>query len=324
MGSVVGRGPGSYRGDGARARLPRLLSGRPLTIRRGVVSILPFHQPCSRLSATLLSATLLSATLLCATLSAKVASCDIGATGFSTNVFGVIGAGATVTGYATPGFQGTGPATSQAILWDPAHPNDFIVGGFGFVGRATITGPGAVAYALITNNVGIVSQMSWDGSGGIVIADSGGQVRRLDPATGAVVDLSAGAQPWGTSLNAGAIDRASGDVVVGGNGALYRLANGSATGATIVGGLGGFVTGVAFDPVTGEIVATVLTVNRLIRVDRGGTVTDVAPPGSLPGPNAFTLTPGFAGQRFCGVQHACFEPVPGSLSWSNGLVVEVR
>jgi hypothetical protein len=46
------------------------------------------------------------------------------------------------------------------VLWDPANPNDFLIGGFGFVGRATIAGPGSASYTLITNNVGIVSQMS--------------------------------------------------------------------------------------------------------------------------------------------------------------------
>ena len=119
------------------------------------------------------------ACLLSAATSAQVALGDIAATGFSTTSFGVISAGPVVSGYTTPGFQGTGTATSQAILWDPAHPNDFLVGGFGFVGRATITGPGTVSYTLITNGVGIVSQMSWDRSGGVVVADSGNdQIRR--------------------------------------------------------------------------------------------------------------------------------------------------
>ena len=228
--------------------------------------------------------------LLSTTVSAQVAIGDIAVTGFSTNRFGVISAGATVTGYLTPGFQGTSTASSQAILWDRANPNTFLVGGFGFVGRATITGPGAVSYVLITNAVGIVSQMSWDGSGSIVFADSGtGQVRRLDPVTATVVDLSAGAQPWGADLSSGARDPVTGDVVLGGNGGIYRLANGSTTATTIVSGLGGYVSAIAFDSATGEIVATVLTVNRLIRVASGGAVTNVAPPFSIPGPNALDI-----------------------------------
>jgi len=236
------------------------------------------------------STLLLLAWLLPAAASAQVTIGDIAVTGFSTNAFGVISAGPTVTGYATPGFQGSGTATSQAILWDPIHPDDFVIGGFGFVGRATITGPGAVTYALITNAIGIVSQMSWDSSGQIVFADSGtGQVRRLDPVTATVVDLSVGTQPWGTSLSAGAWDPLTGDVVLGGNGALYRLANGGSVGTTITSGLGGFVTAVAFDPLTDEILATVLTANRLVRVTGGGTVTNVVPPGTIPGPNALDV-----------------------------------
>jgi hypothetical protein len=230
------------------------------------------------------------ACLCSAALCAQVATGDVAVTGFSTTSFGVISAPATVTGYTTPGFQGTGTATSQAVLWDPRHGNDFLVGGFGFVGRATITGPGAVSYALITNAVGIVAQMSWDGAGRVVFADSGtDQVRRLDPGTGAVVDVSAGAQPWGSSLSAGALDPVTGDAVLGGDGGIFRLANGAATATPVVTGLGGFVSAIAFDPVTGEVLATVLTVNRVLRVDAAGTVTDVAPPFSVPGPNALDV-----------------------------------
>src|SRR5262245_45447003 len=94
---------------------------------------------------------LLSASLLSATASAQVAIGDIAVSRFSTTTFAVIGAGAAVTNYVTPGFLGTG--LSQSILWDRANPNDFIVGGVGFVGRASITGPAAVGYSLITNGI---------------------------------------------------------------------------------------------------------------------------------------------------------------------------
>jgi hypothetical protein len=67
------------------------------------------------------------------------------------------------------------------------------------------------------------------------------------------------------------------------------LPAGSPTAVPVVGGLGGFVSGIVFDPVTGDVVATVLTVNRVVRVDGAGNVTDVAPPGSVPGPNALDV-----------------------------------
>jgi hypothetical protein len=219
---------------------------------------------------------------------AQVASGDIAVTGFSSSAFGVISAGPAVTGYATPGFGGL----SQTILWDPAHPNDFLVGGVGFVGRATITGHGTVSYAPITSAVGVVSQMSWDAAGGIVFADSGtNQIRRLDLAAASVTDLSAGAQPWGTALNASAVEPVTGDVIAGGTDAIYRLARGAAVATVVVSGLGGVVTAIAFDPHTGDIVATVLTANRLLRVDALGNVSDIATPFSIPGPNALDVDP---------------------------------
>lgn len=230
-----------------------------------------------------------AAVLTTTTTTAQVQPGDIVATGFSSSAFGVL-RGTAITAYTTTGFQGTGAASSQAILWDPANPNDFLIGGFGFVGRATILGGGSVSYSLITNNVGIVSQMSWDDNGGVIVVDSGSnEVSYLDPIAGTVVDLSTGTQPWGTDLGAGARDPITGDIICGGNGGLYRLTIGSAVAVPIVTGLGGVVSGIAFDPVTGEIVATVLTANRLIRVDSGITVTDIAPPFSIPGPNALAV-----------------------------------
>ncbi len=219
---------------------------------------------------------------------AQVAVGDIAVTGFSTTSFGLIRAGNLVSGFNTGGFLGTG--SSQAILWDRQNPNAFLVGGFDFIGRATITGATAASYALLATNTGIVSQMSWDHAGQIVFVDStAAQVRRLDPATGFVVDLSTGTQPWGGSLSAGAYEPTTGDIVVGGNGGIWRLPAGATTGVPIVTGLGGFVSGIAFDPVTGEVLATVLTVNRVIRIDAAGVVSNVAPPFSVPGPNALDI-----------------------------------
>jgi hypothetical protein len=219
---------------------------------------------------------------------AQVAVGDIAITGFSSTAFGILGAGGGVTGYTTPGFQGTG--LSQTILWDRQTPNSFLVGGSGFVGRATITGPGSVSYGLVTANVGTVVQMSWDDAGFIVFVDSTTlQVRRLDPQTGAVADLTTGPQPWGSTLSAGAFDPATGDVVVGSSGDIFRLLAGGTTVLPITSGLGGSVSGITFDPVTGEVIATVLTVNRVIRIDASGNVSDIAPPFAVPGPNALDV-----------------------------------
>ncbi len=231
---------------------------------------------------------LLAAVLCSPLVPGQVQRGDIAVTGFSTSAFGIIGAGNAVTGYATGGYLGTG--SSQCVLWDRFVPNSFLIGGNGFIGRATILGPGSVSYTLLTANVGIAAQLSWDGAGQVVVVDSGtDQVRRFDPATGAVVDLSAGPQPWGTSLSSGAWDPVNGDIVLGGDGGIHRFSLGSTTATPVVTGLGGFVSGIAFDPVHGEIVATVLTVNRVVRVGAAGSVTDVAPAGSVPGPNALDV-----------------------------------
>ncbi|MBL9079951.1 MAG: hypothetical protein JNL08_20825 [Planctomycetes bacterium] len=227
-----------------------------------------------------------------AAVAAQTVTGDIAVTGFSTNAFGVVAAGGGVTGYATTGFLGTGPATSQAILWDRAQPNEFLIGGFGFVGRATVLGPGSVVWTLITNAVGIVSQMTLLDGGLVVFVDSGtSQVRLLDPAAGTVTDLTSGAQPWGADASSGSVDPRNGDLVVGGNAGIWRVPFAGGTAVPVATGLGGYVTAIAFDPTNGDVIATVLTVNRVIRIDGNGAVTDVAPPFSVPGPNALAVDP---------------------------------
>ena len=226
--------------------------------------------------------------LISASLPAQLATGALAMTGFSTTTFGIATTGVASTGYPTPGFGGL----SHAILWDDQNPGDFVVAGAGFIGRATILGPGAVSYATLTTNVGLVSQLSWDENHDLVFADSGtGQVRRLSLATNTVTDVSIGTQPWGVDLNAGELDPLTGDYYAGSNGTIYRLPAGAtqALATPVASGLGGYVTGIAFDPVTGDLVATVLTVNRLVRIDGSGNVSNVCPQGSLPGPNSLAV-----------------------------------
>ncbi|MCA8976978.1 MAG: hypothetical protein KDC98_19800, partial [Planctomycetes bacterium] len=153
----------------------------------------------------------LSVLLFSPALLAQLAPGDIGVTGFSSSDFGVISSG-TTTGYSTPGYGGSG--TSQAILWDPSAPQSFLIGGFGFVGRATVTGPGAVSYTNLTTAIGTACQISFDFAGDVVIADAGvDQVRILNITTNTVTDLTTGAQPWGTTVNAGAFNPTNGDII---------------------------------------------------------------------------------------------------------------
>jgi hypothetical protein len=223
-------------------------------------------------------------------LPAQVLPGDIAVTGFSTSAFGIATPPA-LTAYVTPSFQGTGGGTSQAILHWGHRYNEFFVGGFGFIGTAVVTGPGTVTYTLLTNGIGTAAQMSFDSANNIVVADAGtDQVRSISMFGGPVTDLSVGPQPWGANINAGAWDPRTGDVIVGGSGALYRLANSTTSGVLLAAGLGGFVSAVAFDPLNGDVLATVLASNRIVRVDTVGTVTDVVSPGTVTGPNALTST----------------------------------
>src|SRR5687768_5011223 len=268
----------SQTGLGTTPRPAAVASASPSLRRRGAFRLPPPRMTRSLLGCPgllpLLSSAL--ASLVPTGAAAQVGAGDIAISGFSSSTFGVLAAGGSFASYATGGFLGTG--LSQTVLWDRTQPNAFLIGGSDFVGRATITGPGSVSYALVSSTVGLVVQMSWDDAGQIVFVDAASnQVRRLDPATGFVVDLSSGAQPWGTDATSGAWDPRNGDVVVGGSGAIYRLPAGSPTAVPVVSGLGGYVSGIAFDPVTGDIVATVLTANRVLRVDGAANVIDIAP-----------------------------------------------
>lgn len=230
---------------------------------------------------------LLTGLLTCGMAAAQVLTGDIAVTGFSTSTFGII-RGTSLTSYATPGFGGTG--NSFSVLWDPAQPNTFLIGGDGFIGRATITGPGTSTYALITNSVGFVVGMSFDDGGRVMFIDSGtSQVRLLHLPANVVTDVSTGSQPWGIDANAGARHPASGDFYVGSNGTIFRLNNGSTTAVPFASGISGYVTGVTFDPVTGEVIASVGSpTSRVVRVSAGGVVTNVST-NSLSGPNAVAV-----------------------------------
>lgn len=233
------------------------------------------------------SAALATAVLFTPSLKAQVVPSDMAVCGFSASAFG-IATPSTTTTYPVGSFGGTGAGLSQCILHDRGTWLDFIVGGEGFVGRATATGAGTATYSLITTNVGCVSQMSWDGAGNLIISDStSDQVSRVD-ALGNVSDLSVGPQPWGSYLNACAWEPATGDVIAGGVGGLYRLASGATT-AVQIASFPGAVSNVQFDPVNGDILATVLISGRLIRVDAAGVVTDLLLPGEITTPNALAV-----------------------------------
>lgn len=210
---------------------------------------------------------------------------DIALTGFSSSTFGIFTGTTPVTGY-TAAFGNL----SQTILWDDLDPQSFVIGGFGFVGRATVIGPGSVVYTPLTSTVVNVAQMAWDAQRQIVFSDFGtAQLHRLDPATGTVTAITSGAQPWGPDLGASVVDPFTGDIVCGGDGDIYRLPGGAGPAVPLATNLGGFVTGLQIDPQNGDVLATVLTVSRVLRIAGNGTISDVSPPFAVPGPNALDL-----------------------------------
>jgi hypothetical protein len=219
---------------------------------------------------------------------AQLAVGDLGITGFvftPPQQFTVLHANGTSTVYPLAGLT----PLMHAILYDPSQPGTFLVGGVGFLGRVTVSGATA-SYVPITGSVSTVSQMSFDGPD-LVVFDSGtpGQVIKVNPVTGAITPVTTGTPPWGSDLNSGCRDPNTGDLYVGGNNAIWRIPAGTSTPVPFASGWtagSSSVTGLAIDPVSLQVVATLLTVNRFVRIDAGGNLTNISPVGAVPGPNA--------------------------------------
>lgn len=209
---------------------------------------------------------------------------DIGVTGFLTNQFTVLHADGTSTLYPTNTWVGI----SHAFLYDPFQPNSFLIGGTGFFGRVTVTGPGLATYIPITTAVGTVTQLAFKGSV-VLVCDSGlDQVYLIDPATGLTAPITTGPQPWGADLSSACIEPGTGDIYAGGNNGIWVIPSGTTTPLPLASGWAmgsSFVSGLAIDPFTLQPVATLLTVNRFVSIAPSGTLTDISPPFALPGPN---------------------------------------
>jgi hypothetical protein len=104
-----------------------------------------------------------------------------------------------------------------------------------------------------------------------------------------VTPITTGAQPWGPDLGASVVDPFTGDIVCGGDGGMDRLRGGTGPAVPLATNLGGFVTGLQIDPQNGDVLATALTVSRVLRIAGNGTISDVSPPFAVPGPNALDL-----------------------------------
>lgn len=150
--------------------------------------------------------------------------------------------GSDSAGYSIPS------STPTTALWDPSHPDDFVIGGGsaaatgGYLVRSSFVGSGQVVSSALSpaGSFGKPVQLSWDQTGtGVIVVSTFGQVHRVDATTGAVTNVTSGAQPWGTTLNAGAMDRVTGDIYVGTvAGDVWRIAPGASGGNLFLSGLG--------------------------------------------------------------------------------------
>lgn len=245
---------------------------------------------------TLVALSLAATLLSLRTAAAQVPPGTIAVTGLFDTQFSLFDpVNSVFTPYALTNTTGSGTANTSDILFDVVHANSFILGGEGFIGRVTITGPGTSTYTLITNQVGIIAQMSWDANKQLVVVDStSSQVVRVDPGSGNITPISVGPQPWGADANAGAIDPATGDIFVGANKALYVLKNGTTTAVPLSSGWTtgnfAFCTGVAFDPFTSDLFVSILTADRIVRMNRTtGAITDLIPPHSIQSCNGIAV-----------------------------------
>lgn len=234
--------------------------------------------------------------VLVSPLFAQVVPGDIAMVSLIDYQFCVFDGSGTPTYYGLINTTGQGTTTNtNAIVWDPSNPQSFILGGEGFIGRVTITGPGTSTYSLITGGVGIISQLSFDANGQLIAIDSTlDQVIKVDPVSGAQIAVTSGTQPWGADLNAGAIDPATGEIFVGANNTLYRIAPGASTGTLLstnwTTGSFAFCTGIAFDPNSSDLFVSILTADRIVRINRTtGAVTDMVPPKTIQSCNSIAV-----------------------------------
>lgn len=181
------------------------------------------------------------------------------------------------------------------------------------MGRVTMTTSTTASYALISSGAGTAAQMAFDNLGMIIVGDAtSDQVVQVDPATGVVTAITSGPQPWGTNLNAMSVHPVTQDIYVGGNGSIWIIPAGTTTPALFATGWTAgtsFVSGIDFDIAAGDVLATLLSVNRAVRIDALGTVTDINPLTAVTGPNSLKIDPN-GGDVFVGSGTATITRLP--------------
>lgn len=224
----------------------------------------------------------------------QLAPGTIGIVKSSTAAFATISPLGTVTTHVVGPFSGTGAPTS--ILHDPLDANAFLIGGAGFLGRASFGAGGAVTWTLLGTTTGSVEIAGVDAAGRYLFGDEiSDQIRAFNPATGTFSNVTSGPQAFGALISALYDERNEVMYVGSVFGRLYRmsLAGGVPGPVTQLGpslGSGLNLIGLALDPFDCSVVATALAilpgiVPRIVRFSPGGTVTDLVAPGTPAIPN---------------------------------------
>lgn len=239
---------------------------------------------------------------------------DIGAVVPHPSTFYVVNpASGLVTPYNVGAFTGGGNAL--CILWDPAVPDSFLIGGWNFIGRATVltapslgaapTGVGAVYTPLITTPE-YVGNMQWDDQRNLIFR-SNDRIGHLDMTTNTVTWLTSPPHPWAARLGDIAVNILNGDIYAGGNPTVYRMTRTStnppaytapalfATGwCTNPTGSACPTAGLEYDTTTSDLYAVIAAETRVIRItqDASGVFTgwsDICPVNQIVEPRSATF-----------------------------------
>ncbi len=217
---------------------------------------------------------------------------DLGIVGFQTNKFWVRkanGAVNAVTITNAPYFGSYSSATSQSILWDPSSPNSFIIGGFGFLGRATMVTATTATWTPFVPAFGMfpgeIAQMCWEGTGRIHMFDAASDaVQTVELASGVMAFATPAFAAWGYTLNAGTYDPHTRTWWIGNDAQVLKYT--AAGGVVPVATFSWYTTSIIRDPRSTSLIAAIGPNNRLVRISPCGTIEDLTPAAAIPVPNS--------------------------------------
>lgn len=213
---------------------------------------------------------------------------SIGAIRQSTNQFGVHFAASGLQTCTTGGFGGT----SLGLMWDPDHPDAWYVAGTNFIGRATLGGAGTppptVAYSTLSTAAGNFVPAGLDPQRRLIVIDAiADQIRRFDPVTNTLSNVTSGVQPWATLLADAVVHPQTGDIyATSGSSTIFRVLAGATTATIFLTIPSMSIQDIALDPFTCSLYVagsgTAAVGGRLLRQPLSGPAVDLIPAGTFP------------------------------------------